>query len=208
MEKFVTLRARCAPLARSNVDTEVIIPISRLLTFSRGALGRYCFEPWRYDSTGAPRSDFTPNAPRYEGARILISGANFGCGSSREAAVWALWDMGFRCIIAESFGDIFMANCFQNGLLPIALDREPLTRLLEEAAVADEPLMTVDLLGGQIRTPGGHTLAFSIAADRRQALLGGLDEIGITLQSRDEILAFQQRDRTLRPWAWPLLQDS
>jgi 3-isopropylmalate/(R)-2-methylmalate dehydratase small subunit len=208
MTPFLTLRARCAPLPRSNVDTEVIIPISRLLAASRGALGRYCFEPWRYDGAGAPRSDFPPNSPRYAGAHILISGANFGCGSSREAAVWALWDMGFRCIIAESFGDIFMANCFQNGLLPIALDREPIARLLEEAAGAGEPLMSVDLLRTEIHTPGGQTLGFQIAADRRQALLEGLDEIGFTLKSLDAIRAFQQRDLARRPWAVPERQES
>jgi len=207
MQPFELLAARAAPLARSNVDTEVIIPISRLLSTPRGRLGHYGFEPWRYDDQGVPRPDFPLNAPRYQGAQILVSGANFGCGSSREAAVWALWDMGFRCIIAESFGDIFRSNCFQNGLLAITLEPPIIAQLLQETATAAEPLMSIDLLHCEIRTPESRALRFSVPAERRLALLEGLDEIGLTRKSLDAIEEFERRDRIARPWALPQSQE-
>jgi 3-isopropylmalate/(R)-2-methylmalate dehydratase small subunit len=201
MEKFIDLRARAAALPRANVDTEVIIPINRLITFRRGSLGPYCFEPWRYDSSGAPQSAFSLNDNRFAGAQILVTGANFGCGSSREAAVWALWDMGFRCIIAESFGDIFSMNCFQNGLLTITLEKLCVEQILLEIQHEPAPMMRVDLAHTVLTTPTGRSVPFTIEAERRVGLLEGLDEVALTRKYAAEIDAFEQRDRLARPWA-------
>src|SRR5262245_19092793 len=129
MEKFTKLTGSAAPLMRQNVDTDVVIPILRLIGRKRGELGQYCFEPWRYRPDGSENPDFVLNRPRYRGANILVAGENFGCGSSREAAVWSLMDCGFRCVIAPSFGDIFHANAFQNGMLPIRLPKSEVDRL-------------------------------------------------------------------------------
>lgn len=205
MEAFGVLTAIGAPLPRDNVDTEVIIPIRRLMAFPRGQLGPYCFEPWRGAPGAAADRTFVLDGPRYRGARILVTGANFGCGSSREAAVWALWDMGFRCILAESFGDIFQMNCFHNGLLPITLDRERIEALLAELSSAEEPTMTVDLPRQLIVTPAGRTLGFTIEAERRTALLDGLDDIGLTLRYLTEIRQFEERDAALRPWIYAVV---
>jgi 3-isopropylmalate/(R)-2-methylmalate dehydratase small subunit len=202
MQSFTRVTAVGAPLAKSNVDTEVIIPITRLIEFKRGELGPYAFEPWRYAADGAPQPDFVLNKPKYAGAQILVTGANFGCGSSREAAVWALWDLGLRCVIAESFGDIFRANCFQNGLLPITLAAEAVLQLQREIANADSPMMSVDLWQSNIVTPTGRILSFGIDPERRVALLEGLDETGITLKSLPDIQEFQERDRLERPWVY------
>lgn len=206
MDAFTTLTATAAPLPRANVDTEVIIPINRLIDFRRGQLGPYCFEPWRYDADGRPDAAFVLNDSRYRDARILVAGANFGCGSSREHAVWALWDYGIRVVVAESFGDIFRANCFQNGLLPIALPAADIARVFAALAVATEPTITVDLVANRIGLPGGETLTFSIDPQRREALLEGLDEVGLTLRLADAIRAFEARDRDERPWAYRPLE--
>ncbi len=199
MEAFRELTARVALLKRDNVDTEVIIPISRLIANRRGQLGPWCFEPWRYRPDGTPDERFPLNEPRHAGARILVTGANFGCGSSREAAVWALWDMGFRCVIAESFGDIFRMNSFQNGLLPITLPRPRLDALIAELGDMPEPTMTVDLVHQTLRL-NDHHLDFSVDAERRTALLDGLDEVGLTLRLLPEIETFEQRERARHPW--------
>jgi len=206
MEAFHTLAAVGAPLDRANVDTEVIIPIARLIANKRGQFGPYCLEPWRVDANGEPDPSFFINDPRYRGARILVAGENFGCGSSREAAVWALWDLGIRVVIAESFGDIFRANCFQNGLLPITLPKADVVRLLDEITTAPEPLMVVDLASGRITTPLRGTIEFAIDAQRRDALLEGLDEVGMTLKLIGDIDAFERRDRIARPWAYTGLE--
>lgn len=206
MEAFHTLAAVAAPLDRANVDTEVIIPIARLIANQRGRLGPYCFEPWRVDANGDAVPSFFINDPRYRGARILVAGENFGCGSSREMAVWALWDLGIRVVIAQSFGDIFRANCFQNGLLPITLSGADVARLMREIASAPEPRMVVDLAAGRITTPLRGAIAFTIDAERRDALLEGLDEVGMTLRLVDDIDAFERRDRTARPWAYTGLE--
>jgi 3-isopropylmalate/(R)-2-methylmalate dehydratase small subunit len=209
MEKFGRLEALAAPLDRSNVDTEVIIPITRLIAHKRGTLGPYCFEPWRYRADGTLDAAFSLNSPRYAGAKILVSGANFGCGSSREAAVWALQDMGFRCVIASSFGDIFRANAFQNGLLAIALDPEALQALHAHIASAPTSVVTVDLEARTLAVPGGaggdpgRSIPFEIDPERRLALLEGLDEIGLTRRSLPDILAFMRQDEHRRPWAYP-----
>ena len=206
MEAFHTLAAVAAPLDRANVDTEVIIPIARILGTGRGQLGPYCLEPWRVDANGDPDPSFFINDPRYRGARILVAGENFGCGSSREMAVWALWDLGIRVVIAESFGDIFRANCFQNGLLAITLSKDEVARLMREIRTAPESLMVVNLAAGRITTPLLGTIPFTIDAERRDALLEGLDEVGMTLKLVLDINAFERRDRIARPWAYSGLE--
>jgi 3-isopropylmalate/(R)-2-methylmalate dehydratase small subunit len=194
-------------MKRANVDTEVIIPITRLIAFPRGQLGPYAFEPWRYLSEGKPDPGFILNTPRYAGASILVAGENFGCGSSREHAVWALWDMGFRVIIAPSFGDIFRANSFQNGLLTITLPLSTVEQLFDEVETAGEPVFTVDLEHCTLHCPSGRTIAFEIEPERRSALLEGLDEVGLTLKLESDITAFQERDRKARPWAYQKIED-
>jgi len=202
MQPFTRLTGRAGPLLRDNLDTDTVIRINRLIENRRGALGPYCFEAIRYLSDGAEDPAFALNAERFRGAEILIAGANFGCGSSREAAVWALMDYGIRCIIAPSFGDIFAANAFQNGLLTIALPRAEIDALADELAAAAQSTMTVDLQEIAILTPLGRTLGFAIEPERRSALIAGLDEIGMTLQDKPLIDAFVARDQSLRPWIY------
>jgi 3-isopropylmalate/(R)-2-methylmalate dehydratase small subunit len=205
---FKTLTARAAPMARANVDTEVIIPISRLIAFPRGQLGPYAFEPWRYRADGSADPDFVLNQPRYLGAQFLVADENFGCGSSREHAVWALWDMGFRVIIAPSFGDIFRANSFQNGMLTITLPQHVVEQMLAEIETAAEPVFSVDLEHCTLTTPSLRTVTFEIAPERRTALLEGLDEVGLTLKLEADITAFQERDRKTRPWAYQKIEEN
>ncbi len=205
VQPYQTLTAVAAPLAKANVDTEVIIPIRRLIDVARGQLGPYAFEPWRYNEAHQPNGDFVLNQAKYADARILVAGENFGCGSSREHAVWALWDMGFRCIIAPSFGDIFRANSFQIGLLTIVLDQHENQRLMDEIVAAPRPVMTVDLNACLISTPESRTLQFSIDKQRRAALLEGLDEIGLTLKHSNAIARFAAADQKARPWVYQKL---
>ena len=200
MQSFTEVTGVAAPLLRTNVDTDVIIPINRLIGAERGALGRWAFEAWRYAPDGSEDPDFVLNRDRYRDARILVAEENFGCGSSREAAVWSLADFGLHCVIAPSFGDIFRANCFQNGVLPVRLDRAEVQRLAAEIERAEAPVLTVDLRDRTIRTPEGRTLSFTIEDDRRDALLQGLDEIGMTLKYETDIAAFQTRNAEARPW--------
>jgi 3-isopropylmalate/(R)-2-methylmalate dehydratase small subunit len=205
VEKFTVLRGVAAPLPVPNVNTDVLIRIERLNELDNDQLGPYCFEAWRYDATGAEVSDFVLNQPPYRNAVILIGGRNFGCGSSREGAVWALRGMGIRCLIAPSFGDIFFNNCFQNGVLPIVLPAATVDELAKEAAaVAAGPDrdFTIDLTTQTLTTPSGAQHPFPIDAPKRLALLQGLDEIAMTLAHTAEITAYQQRDRLLRPWIY------
>ena len=201
MEKFTVLTARAAPLLRANINTDVIIRIERLIYLPKEELGRYCFEAWRYLPDGSEAPDFVLNQPAYRQARILLAGENFACGSSREAAVWSMWAMGYRCVIAPSFGDIFFNNCFQNGLLPIVLPAPILADLAAEA-VAGVADFTVDLVRREIVTPSGRRVPFEVDEARRQALLDGLDEIGMTLLRAGEISEFQAQDRADRPWIY------
>jgi 3-isopropylmalate dehydrogenase len=202
MEKLLRVTGIAAPLLRENVDTEVVIPIHRLLAHKRGALGAFCFEPWRYRPDGGEEPDFPLNQPRYREARILVAGENFGCGSSREAAVWSLQDFGITCILAPSFGDIFFNNCFQNGVLPVRLPKAEIERIAAEIEAAPSPTMSVDLAAKTITTPAKRQVAFEIDEERRHGLMEGLDEIGLTLKLDPEIRAFQRRDRAARPWIW------
>ncbi|HEU0061066.1 MAG TPA: 3-isopropylmalate dehydratase small subunit [Hyphomicrobiaceae bacterium] len=204
MEKLTALTSVAAPLLRANIDTDIVIPISRMVGNStRGSLGQWCFSPLRYQPDGSENPEFILNRAPYRSAQILITGVNFGCGSSREAAVWALKEMGVRCLIGSSFGDIFFNNCFQNGVLPVVLDRatvESLAREVEASQGAGR--ISVDLNELTVTAPSGTRHRFAVEPKRRQALLEGLDEIAVTLQRAAEITAFQTEDRRRRPWVY------
>ena len=202
MKPFTREEAVAAPVMHANIDTDQIIRIDRLIEHPRGELGPYCLEALRYASDGAPRADFAPNAPRYRSAAILVAAENFGCGSSREHAVWALVDWGIRAVIAPSFGDIFYANCFQNGLLPVRLAAAAVADIAIELESAPEPRIAIDLQARTVTTPLGRVLAFDIEPDRQAALLQGLDDIGLTLRDRSEIERFRQQDEVARPWIY------
>lgn len=202
MQPFTEVTGLAAFLPRANIDTDVIIRIERLTSLAREQLGPYAFEALRYRLDGSEDPDFVLNRPSFRAATILITGENFGCGSSREGAVWALMAAGLRCVIAESFGDIFYNNCFQNGLLPVVLDPMSVARLAAETSKG-EPLK-VDLNSCSVVTANGDAVIFEIDASRRQTLLVGLDDIGQTLRQRDEIAAWQSRDRVARSWIWEL----
>ncbi|MBS0536694.1 MAG: 3-isopropylmalate dehydratase small subunit [Proteobacteria bacterium] len=202
MQKFTSVTGTAAPLMRANIDTDVIIPVKRLIGYQRHELGAFALEGYRFRLDGSENPDFVLNQPRFRDAKVLVTAENFGCGSSREAAVWALMAYGFRCIIAPGFGDIFTNNAFQNGLLLIRLPREAVDPIAEELASAPSPAMTVDLESCTITTPAGRTIAFEIDGERRQALLEGRDEIAMTLLRDADIAAFQNRDRAVRPWIY------
>jgi 3-isopropylmalate/(R)-2-methylmalate dehydratase small subunit len=202
MEKFTQLSALAAPLMRPNIDTDAIIPVKRLIGYQRHELGAFALEPYRFRADGSENPDFVLNQPRYRGAKILVTAENFGCGSSRESAVWALMAYGFRCVIAPGFGDIFTNNAFQNGLLLIRLPREEVDRIAEELGGAPSPAMAIDLQSCTITTPAGRQLEFQIDGERRQALLEGRDEIAMTLLRDADIAAFQSHDRVARPWIY------
>jgi len=180
----------------------VIIPAKRLVGHEREELAAFAFEALRYRPDGSDNPDFILNKPRYRGASILIAGENFGCGSSRESAVWAMARFGFRCVIAPSFGDIFYNNAFQNGMLLIRLPKEQVERLAGELESGAAPSMAVDLQKQVVTAPSGAKTRFEIEAERRQALLEGRDEIGMTLARDTDIRAFQDRDRVSRPWIY------
>lgn len=207
MQAFTTLSGAAAPLLRANIDTDIIIRIERL-TALKGpeALGPYALEALRFRADGSEDPDFVLNQSAYREASILLAGANFGCGSSREGAVTALMGRGIRCVIAPSFGDIFFNNCFQNGLLPIHLAEAQVLALAREAA-AGAP-MVVDLVTQTITTQAGTVTAFKTDPLRREALLHGLDDIGLTLKDDALIRAWQNQDRLARPWVWSQHQQS
>jgi 3-isopropylmalate/(R)-2-methylmalate dehydratase small subunit len=191
----------------ANIDTDVIIPIQRLVGTGREGLGPYAFERLRYLPDRSDNPDFVLNRAQYRGSPILLAGPNFGCGSSREGAVWALMGMGFRAVLAPSFGDIFFNNCFQNGLLPVVLPEEAIHRIAQETEAAQGARHTVvDLARQVVVTPEGTEIPFTTDARKREALLEGLDDIALTLKRRDEILAWQAADRARRPWAWETVE--
>ncbi len=210
MHAFTTLTATAAPILRANVDTDLIVRIERCTRVPKDELGQWAFEMIRFDAQGLEREDFVLNQSAFRGAKILVCGPNFGCGSSREMAVWALAGLGVRCVIAPSFGDIFFSNCFQNGLLPIVLPVDQVESLQASltatatAAATDggQPQLSIDLHRQEVRSPGGACLSFSVEPMRRDALLKGLDEIGQTLQRGAAIDAFQKRDRIARSWIY------
>ena len=200
MQKFDTLTGVAAPLPQVNVDTDMIIPKQYLKTIGRTGLGKGLFDEMRYDESGAERPDFVLNQPAYRNAEVLVAGENFGCGSSREHAPWALLDFGIRCVIAPSYADIFFNNCFKNGILPIVLPQEQVDVLMEDARRGANARMTVDLEAQTITTSDGQVIAFEIDPFRKHCLLNGLDDIGLTLEKAAAIDAFESRAATSRPW--------
>jgi 3-isopropylmalate/(R)-2-methylmalate dehydratase small subunit len=199
MTPFTKLSAPAAPLPLANVDTDMIIPKQFLKTVSREGLARGLFYELKTRPDGSPDPDFVLNQPAYQSARVLIARENFGCGSSREHAPWALQDFGFSCVIAPSFADIFYNNCFKNGLLPVVLPREAVDALMAQAGGPNH-LFTVDLEAQTVTGPDGRSYGFEIDAGRKMNLLKGLDEIGETLEHADAIAAFEERRRLATPW--------
>jgi 3-isopropylmalate/(R)-2-methylmalate dehydratase small subunit len=193
MEPFVRLTGIVAPMDRLNVDTDQIIPKQFLKRLERTGFGQFLFFDWRYNDDGTPNPDFELNAPGYQGATILAAGRNFGCGSSREHAPWALHDYGFRALIAPSFADIFYNNCFKNGILPIVLPEEAVVQILVRAQEQPGYQITVDLERRVVEDSDGHTVPFEVDEFRRHCLLEGLDDIGLTLKHEDEIAAYEAK---------------
>jgi 3-isopropylmalate/(R)-2-methylmalate dehydratase small subunit len=201
METFTVLDGIAAPLLVSDVNTDVIIRIERVIEYPRGQLGPWCFEAWRYHPDGSENPDFILNTPSYRGASVLLCGSNFGCGSSREAAVWALWDLGVRCVIAPSFGEIFYENCFLNGMLPMIMPGDEIASLAD--AVADAAPLRIDLVAQRI-VAAGHTRTFTVEPSRRQVLLDGADQITVTLKNAAAIDGYQNRSRATTPWIFKI----
>jgi len=200
VEKFTKLSAVAAPLPMVNVDTDMIIPKQFLKTIKRTGLAKGLFYELRFDENGNRKSDFVLDQPAYKNAKILIAGRNFGCGSSREHAPWALLDAGIRCIVAASFADIFYNNCFKNGILPIVLPQEQVDLLMDDAKRGANAVVTVDLEAQEITGPDGGTLHFEVDPFRKHCLLKGLDDIGLTLQKSKQIDDYEARQRRERPW--------
>ena len=215
MKSFTTVTGIAAPMDRANVDTDMIMPKQFLKSIKRSGFGPFLFDALRYmdvgepdmDCTNRPRNpDFPLNFDRYQGAQILIARDNFGCGSSREHAPWALEDYGFRALIAPSFADIFFNNCFKNGLLPIVLDAAIVDQLFNDMYATPGYQLTIDLREQLIHTPDGDTIAFEVDAFRKDCLLKGLDDIGISLQDADAIRAFEKQWQQKSPWLFGAVQ--
>jgi 3-isopropylmalate/(R)-2-methylmalate dehydratase small subunit len=201
MQNFTTLTGVAAPLRMINVDTDMIIPKQFLKTIERTGLGKSLFYELRYDENGRAKPDFVLNKPAYGKAKILVTGENFGCGSSREHAPWALLDFGIRCVISTSFADIFYNNCFKNGILPITVTPEELEKLFDDAERGANATLTIDLEKQEIRGPDGGVITFEVDAFRKHCLLNGLDDIGLTMQKESAIKSFEQKAAAERPWA-------
>jgi 3-isopropylmalate/(R)-2-methylmalate dehydratase small subunit len=200
MRKFTTLTGVAAPLPMINIDTDKIIPKQYLKTIERSGLGKGLFDEMRYHSDGSEIAEFILNQPAYRQAKILIAGDNFGCGSSREHAPWALLDFGISCIIAEDFADIFYNNCFKNGVLPIRLDAATIEQLMADAQNGANAVFTIDLENQTISRPDGHSVSFEIDPFRKHCLLNGLDDIGLTLEKAPAIDSYEERQRLSQPW--------
>lgn len=211
MQAFTQLNGLVAPLDRANVDTDAIIPKQFLKSIKRSGFGVNAFDEWRYLDHGEPgmdnskrqiNPDFVLNQARYQGASILLTRENFGCGSSREHAPWALEDYGFKVIIASSYADIFYNNCFKNGMLPIVLSADIVDSLFKQVAATPNYKLQVDLAAQTVSTPSAETFSFSVDAFRKHCLLNGLDDIGLTLQHQDKIKAFEARHQQAQPWLY------
>ena len=209
MKAFTSIDGLVCPLDRANVDTDAIIPKQFLKSIKRSGFGPYLFDEWRYTNYGEPgmdcstrplNQDFVLNQPRYQGAQVLLARDNFGCGSSREHAPWAIDDYGFRVIIAPSFADIFFSNCYKNGILPIVAPADIVDQLFRECEAQEGYRLKVDLETQTVTLPSGQSFGFDITPHRKHCLLNGLDEIGLTLQHADEIRAFEARHKAARPW--------
>ncbi|MFG1479215.1 3-isopropylmalate dehydratase small subunit [Xanthobacter sp. V4C-4] len=200
MEKFTVLEGVAAPLKLVNVDTDMIIPKQYLKTIKRTGLGTGLFSEMRYMEDGTENPDFVLNQPAYRKAKVLVAGDNFGCGSSREHAPWALLDFGIRCVISTSFADIFYNNCFKNGILPVVVSQGDLDKLFEDAERGANATLTVDLAAQEIRGPDGGTVRFEIDPFRKRCLLEGLDDIGLTLEKAPAIAAYETAKAGEQPW--------
>jgi len=209
MQAFTQLTGLVAPLDRANVDTDAIIPKQFLKSIKRSGFGPNAFDEWRYLDRGEPgvdnskrplNKDFVLNQARYQGARVLLTRENFGCGSSREHAPWALEDYGFKVIIASSFADIFFNNCFKNGMLPIVLNADIVDALFKQVITNEGYALNIDLAAQTVTTPSGEVYPFEVDAFRKHCLLNGLDDIGLTMQQQDKIKAFEAKHRQSQPW--------
>jgi 3-isopropylmalate/(R)-2-methylmalate dehydratase small subunit len=200
MQKFIKLTGVAAPLPMINVDTDMIIPKQYLKTIQRSGLGKALFSEMRYDEAGKEKPDFVLNQAAYRKAVILVAGDNFGCGSSREHAPWAILDFGIRCVIAPSFADIFYNNCFKNGILPIKLPQADIDKLMDDARRGANATVTVDLEKQEITGPDGGLIRFDIDPFRKHCLLGGLDDVGLTLQKAPAIADYEAKQKSAQPW--------
>ena len=201
MDKFTKLTGVAAPMKIRNIDTDMIIPKQYLKTIKRTGLGAGLFSEMRFNEDGSENPDFVLNKPAYRNAKIIVAEDNFGCGSSREHAPWALMDFGVRCVISTSFADIFFNNCFQNGVLPIRVSREDLDKLMEDAERGSNATMTIDLEAQEIHGPDGGVVKFDIDGFRKHCMLNGLDDIGITMQKNAGIASYEGNLANSRPWA-------
>jgi 3-isopropylmalate/(R)-2-methylmalate dehydratase small subunit len=200
MDKFTKLDGVAAPMPLVNIDTDMIIPKQYLKTIQRAGLGTNLFAEMRYDNDGNEREEFILNQAAYRNAQIIVAGDNFGCGSSREHAPWALADFGIRCVISTSFADIFYNNCFKNGILPIRVSPEDLEKLMDDADRGSNATLSVDLETQEIKGPDGGVLSFDLDPFRKHCLLNGLDEIGLTIQKSDKVDDFEQSQKLSQPW--------
>ena len=201
MDKFTTLTGVAAPMPLVNIDTDMIIPKQFLKTIQRSGLGKNLFDEMRYTQDGAEIADFVLNQPAYRKAEIIVAGDNFGCGSSREHAPWALLDFGIRCVISTSFADIFYNNCFKNGILPVVLPQDAVNHLMDDARKGANARLTVDLDAQTVTASDGKTYHFEVDAFKKHCLINGLDDIGLTMEKASAIDSFEAKNATLRPWA-------
>ena len=201
MEKFTTLTGVAAPMPLVNIDTDMIIPKQFLKTIQRSGLGKNLFDEMRFTLDGQEIPDFVLNQPAYRNAEILVAGDNFGCGSSREHAPWALLDFGIRCVISTSFADIFFNNCFKNGILPVVLPQEAVDALMDDARKGANARISVDLESQTVTASDGTTYKFEVDAFKKHCLMNGLDDIGLTLEKASAIDSYEAKNATLRPWA-------
>ncbi|MFO1081373.1 MAG: 3-isopropylmalate dehydratase small subunit [Reyranellaceae bacterium] len=201
MEKFTTLRGVAAPLPMVNIDTDMIIPKNFLKTIKRTGLKEGLFYEMRWTADGQ-KKDFVLDQPAYQNSKIIVAGPNFGCGSSREHAPWALLDFGIRCVISESFADIFYNNCFKNGILPIKVPKEIIDKLMDDASRGSNAVIEVDLEKQEIKGPDGGTVHFDIDPFRKKCLLDGLDDIGLTMEKKSDIDDFETRQKDSQPWLY------
>ena len=202
MEKFTRLTGVAAPMDAINIDTDQIIPKLHLRTIKRTGLGKVVFDELRFNPDGTEKPEFILNQEPYRNAEVLVAGDNFGCGSSREHAPWALLDFGIRCVVSTSFADIFYNNCFKNGILPVTVAADELEALMADASDRENPVLTVDLHTQEITRPNGAVVSFKVDEFRRDCLLGGLDDIGLTMQKVDRIDAFEAAQREQQPWLY------
>ncbi len=200
MDKFITLTGVAAPLKITNIDTDMIIPKQYLKTIARTGLGKGLFSEMRYNEDGSENPDFVLNQSAYRKAQIIVAEDNFGCGSSREHAPWALLDFGIRCVISTSFADIFYNNCFKNGILPIQVSKSDLAKLMDDASRGSNATLTVDLASQEIRGPDGGVVKFDLDPFRKHCLMNGLDDIGLTMEKAKNIQSYEDKAATSRPW--------